>query len=1000
MDAAGTAPLTQAEFFQQQAGAAWQSGQAALRDGDLQQALLWHERAWRLAPDDPTTALALAAARLRNGDALAALPLLERVTQRVESREALLLLAAARHRAAQPSQAAAALAAMLARHLVQPTPELTALADALASAVRAPGWCGVAPDGTAMIHLSDPAVSRAEIALDGKRWRTPGQVPAHAAQLSVSVGGRPCLGSPVDLRRARRVEGVVAAVAGGLSGWAWHPGNPDADPVLRVTAVDGRGGFEVTANDPDIPATTPLSRPRGFHVPATRLAGLRRPLRVLASDGSDLAGSPLDPDAELLAAIAIARAVARRFPLSGTPADGADPLLNAAAAATLRGPACAAPPAPARPVAVVIPAYRGLDTTRNCLDSVLATMPAGTTLVVVDDATPEPALAALLDDFAAAGRIRLLRHPANRGFPSSANAGMRLAARLAPAADIVLLNSDAVVAPGWIEGLRAAVHAAADIGTATPLSNDATILSYPDPASANPAPAGAALQRIARLAARANAGVAVDIPTAVGFCLYLKRECLAATGLFREDVFAQGYGEENDFCIRATHLGWRHIGVPSVFVAHAGGQSFGAATSPLVARNLAVLEQLHPGYAAAITAFQRADPLAPARRRLDTLRWQTGRRAKSADGAVFLVTHDSGGGVERVVRARCAALHQAGRRAVLLRPLPDRHRAGAQGGQAYRQGMVRVEDGDGTAYPNLIFALPRELGALVRLLRGDRPALMEIHHLLGHDHAVLRLATLLAIPEEVHLHDYAWLCPRVTLIGTTGRYCGEPEDPRECEACIADAGRVIEDDIAVAALRARSARDLSRARRVTAPSADSAARLRRHFPSVVAEVSPLEDDAAAIAAGRALPRLMQRPGERRRVAIIGGIGTEKGYDILLGCARDADMRNLHLEFALVGHTQDDRRLLDTGRVTVTGGYREGEGEVLVRAQRPHLAWLPSLWPETWCFTLGVAWRAGLRVAVFDIGAPAERVRATGQGWVLPLGLASTAINNALLAMQP
>ena len=112
------------------------------------------------------------------------------------------------------------------------------------------------------------------------------------------------------------------------------------------------------------------------------------------------------------------------------------------------------------------------------------------------------------------------------------------------------------------------------------------------------------------------------------------------------------------------------------------------------------------------------------------------------------------------------------------------------------------------------------------------------------------------------------------------------------------------------------------------------------------------------------------------------------------------MRGLHLEFTLVGHTQDDRRLLDTGRVAVTGGYREGEGEVLVRAQRPHLAWLPSLWPETWCFTLGVAWRAGLRVAVFDIGAPAERVRATGQGWVLPLGLASAAINNALLAMEP
>ena len=1000
MDAAGPEPLTQAAFFQQQAGEAWQAGQAALRDGDLQQALFWHERAWRLAPDDPATALALAAARLRGGDALAALPLLERVTQRVDSREALLLLAAARHRAGQPSQAAAALAAMLASHLVTPTPELAGLADTLVRALRRPGWCGVAPNGHAMIHLAE---GRADIALDGKPWRARGPVPPHAAELTVTVAGRPCLGSPVDLRRARRVEGVVAAVDGGLSGWAWQPGNPDADPVLRIVAADGRGGFEVTATDPDIPATGPLSRPRGFHVPAARLAGLRRPLLVLASDGSDLAGSPLDPDAAQRAAAAIARAVAARYPLRGKPTEGDDPLLHAAAAATLRGPAAAAPLAPTRPAAVVIPAYRGLDTTRACLDSVLASVPAGTTLVVVDDATPEPALAALLDDLAAAGRIRLLRHQVNHGFPSSANAGMRLAARLAPGADLVLLNSDTVVTPGWLAGLREAVHAAPDIGTATPLSNDATILSYPDPASTNRPPA--ALRQLASLAARANPGIAIDIPTAVGFCMYLRRECLAATGLFREDVFAQGYGEENDFCLRATHLGWRHIGVPGVFVAHAGGQSFGAATSPLIARNLAVLEQLHPGYRAVIAAFQHADPLAEPRRRLDALRWQAARlkangRAKSAEGAVLLVTHDSGGGVERVVRTRCAALHQAGRRAILLRPVPDRHRAGAQGGQAYRPGLLQLEDGDGTAYPNLVFALPRELPAVVRLLRADRPALMEIHHLLGHDHTVLRLAALLAIPEEIHLHDYAWFCPRVTLIGPAGRYCGEPDDPRDCEACVADAGRAIEEDISVAALRARSARDLARARRVTAPSADSAARLRRHFPAITAELAPLEDDAAAIAAGRALPPTLQRPGERRRVAIIGGIGTEKGYDILLACARDAEKRDLPLEFTLVGHSVDDRRLLDTGRVAVTGGYREGEGEVLVRAQRPHLAWLPSLWPETWCFTLGVAWRAGLRVAVFDIGAPCERVRATGHGWVLPLGLPAAAINNALLAMKP
>ena len=135
----------------------------------------------------------------------------------------------------------------------------------------------------------------------------------------------------------------------------------------------------------------------------------------------------------------------------------------------------------------------------------------------------------------------------------------------------MLLNSDTLVAPGWLERLRQAAYAAPDIGTATPLSNSASILSYPGPAEANPMSDIADTARLTMLAHKANAGSVVDIPVAVGFCMYIRRDCLDSVGLFRTDLFAQGYGEENDFCLRARHLGWRHVAAPGVFVAHAGG---------------------------------------------------------------------------------------------------------------------------------------------------------------------------------------------------------------------------------------------------------------------------------------------------------------------------------------------------------------------------------------------------------------------------------------------
>jgi glycosyltransferase involved in cell wall biosynthesis len=131
--------------------------------------------------------------------------------------------------------------------------------------------------------------------------------------------------------------------------------------------------------------------------------------------------------------------------------------------------------------------------------------------------------------------------------------------------------------------------------------------------------------------------------------------------------------------------------------------------------------------------------------------------------------------------------------------------------------------------------------------------------------------------------------------------------------------------------------------------------------------------------------------------VVGAIGIHKGYQVVLDCARDAAARRLPLEFVVVGHTIDDNRLLATGRVFITGSFLPEEAVELIRAQNATLALLPSIFPETWCFSLGEAWRAGLRVAAFDIGAPAERIRRTGRGVVLPLGLRPDAINDALIA---
>ncbi|MGE0225943.1 MAG: glycosyltransferase [Acetobacteraceae bacterium] len=961
------------------ARSALQQGRQELARNNSTGALPWLERAHRLVPKDLNVVLTLAAACLPQDPARAA-TLFGGVTAAHDLREAWLGLAGARRYLGEMAAAAEAVRQLLSRHVCQA--DSAGIASDLARRIGAPGWCGIRPSRDIQVRpFSDGPI---DVKLDGEplapndaqHFRLPPAWATHAS-LSVTIGGRDCLGSPIDLRSIARTHGQVEAVDGGIRGWAWHPGDPATDPVLTISDAASGRRLRIVAAEPaaDVVHAGPLATVRGFTVPAAMLADMTGPIHVRGRDRRDLAGSPVDPLAEQRAALQAALIVAQRYP--------ADPT-HAAETPILPPPALPADlPVPAKPVGaqrrrrqvdVVVPVHGQRDLTLACLKTLFATVSRPSRIIVVDDASSDSGLVAELDRLAREGFIRLIRHRRNLGFPASANAGIAAS----PRRDVVLLNSDTLTPPGWLERLREAVYSEESIGTATPFSNNASILSYPGHGDDNPIPDRAATIKLDRLARRANGMATVEIPVGVGFCLYLRRDCLDAVGRLRDDVFAQGYGEENDFCLRARRLGWRHVALPGVFVAHCAGKSFGATAQHLRARNQEILNRLHPGYDRLIETFARADPLAEVRRRFDLERWRQGRRRTQE--AVVLITHDHGGGVEQRVLGSAAAHQHAGRRPIILRPS-----VASDGAQA-----VVLGDDTGGGFPNLRYRLPAELPALLRLLRAERVALVEAHHFLGHHPEMHQLAAELAVPCEVHVHDYAWFCPRISLVGGHGRYCGEP-GPRACQRCIDDHGRFISEDITVAELRRRSRSFLRAASRIVAPSQDTADRIVRHFHDVSPVVIPHEDDSAI-----RVPEGRHEQG-RIRACVLGAIGIHKGYDVLLACARDAADRSLDLEFVVVGSTIDDSRLLATGRVFVTGSYHPQEYTSLIAAQRAQLGFLPSIWPETWCMALTELWRAGLRVAAFDLGAPAERIRRTGNGFLLPLHLPANAINNALIA---
>ncbi len=246
-----------------------------------------------------------------------------------------------------------------------------------------------------------------------------------------------------------------------------------------------------------------------------------------------------------------------------------------------------------REVAIVVPVYNAPDAVAVCLDSVLAQTRGSARLIVIDDASPDPAIAPLLARYRDVPGVTLLGNAQNLGFTATANRGIEAAGR----ADVVLLNADTEVAANWLSGLRRAAWAAADTGSATAVSDNAGAFSVPELEQENPFPNEWTFAQAA-LAVRQQAGSAYPrLPTGNGFCLYLKRAALDAVGLLDADAFAQGYGEENDWCQRAEAAGWRHVIAGDVLVRHARSQSFGEERRRTLGEaGMAVLRERWPNY--------------------------------------------------------------------------------------------------------------------------------------------------------------------------------------------------------------------------------------------------------------------------------------------------------------------------------------------------------------------------------------------------------------------
>ena len=616
---------------------------------------------------------------------------------------------------------------------------------------------------------------------------------------------------------------------------------------------------------------------------------------------------------------------------------------------------------------IILPVYGAPDDTLRCLYSVLVSKNSTPfNLIVIDDCSPDIQLTEYLNKLSKEFSFEFYKNDENKGFVLTCNFGFSLHKDH----DVILLNSDTEVFDGWLDKIVTCSVQHPNAGTITAMSNNATICSYPFFCEDFSYSYELSDAELSQLFYQVNGLSLVSAPTGVGFCMYIRRECLNKVGVFNYELFGKGYGEENDLCVRIEKAGWQNMIATGLFVRHYGSSSFtNSVRGERVQTALNIIKKEHSSYLSDVDYFIRKDPLKLSRKRVDEARLEF---YLSKNKPVCLhITHPFGGGTEKHYLEMVEKLEHEGYSVLSFKP--------------NKKGKLSLNIGGKFPLPNL--DLPEDSKELASWLKKYNISFIHIHHLKGYLNKVVNCLfnaiELVKIPYYFTVHDYYPICPRINLIDETNLFCGEP-DEKECNNCV----KTCEDigSYTIQTWRINYERILHQAEKVFVPDQDVQYRLLRYFPKLKCEVRPHFDiwQNLDISISNTTNNSNIEFKENKRIGILGALGIHKGADQLLEVATVAKQIGLQLQFVVIGYTYNDEVFKSLDNVEIIGKYADKELIHIIEENKLDMLWFPAICPETYSYTLSSALASGLPIVAYDFGAIARRLHEVQDGGCVPL----------------
>ena len=648
----------------------------------------------------------------------------------------------------------------------------------------------------------------------------------------------------------------------------------------------------------------------------------------------------------------------------------------------------------AKKIDILIPVFNAVADLMACLDSVIACTSSDHSIVVLDDASQDSEIKRSVLRLAAHhAQLSYDRSCKNLGFVGNVNRALQRTRN-----DVLILNSDTVVTPGWLEAIIDCRDSCKAIGIVSPLSNNATILSVPNFNSYNDLPAGVSPAHMASLIAAVSKRTYPRIPTAVGFCMLITRSSIDRLGLF-DPAFGRGYGEECDYSLRAWRAGIEVACCDNAFVFHRGSASFGqsASVSNEKIRNRHFLNQRWPGYERAVQRFCTNNPLRSLLTTLSERIEAIGNEAHAALPHVLSICHrwETDGGVEKHVKDISTGLASRFRFSVVH--TTERPEQWTDFSEQRTPNKLRVLARN-HAYPRSaprVFGFPLEIDLaqseadLSRMLSGSDAEIVHIHHLMLWNN--LRLPSIARQHGKrvvISLHDFFLLCPNYNMFLVQQLPCHQPVLDLDREICQSCLGALIDPRPSASIQQLAPDYAKQRYRMVHAALLDADALIApsqfvrevfsRAFGSYIAgriQVIPHGVSSMGLAEAAPLPGSLH-------VAYVGNLNLGKGAQLLIDVANSLRAENV----SFVVHGNVDPAFiphLEELHIQLAGSYRREQ--LAEKLSGVDVVIVLSIFYETFCMALSEAQAAGIPIIAPRAGGIAERISDGSNGFLYERG---------------